>query len=132
MTKFMPFYYDEKGFYSNDKSFILTGTHISFLVAFLNSSLFKFCFADNFPPLFGGSRELRKIFFDKIPVLKVSDAIDAEFRSLVLDIQKEYSDEKAKAIDQRIFDLYGLTQEEREAIGYIDFHNNGEETDDDE
>ena len=53
-------------------------------------------------------------------------------RSLVLDIQKEYSGEKAKAIDQRIFDLYGLTQEEREAIGYIDFHNNGEETDDDE
>jgi hypothetical protein len=50
----------------------------------------------------------------------------------VLDIQKEYSDEKAKAIDQRIFDLYGLTQEERDAIGYIDFHNNGEETDDDE
>ena len=28
--------------------------------------------------------------------------------------------------------LYGLTQEEREAIGYIDFHNNGEEADDDE
>ena len=27
---------------------------------------------------------------------------------------------------------YGLTQEEREAIGYIDSHNNGEETDDDE
>ena len=27
---------------------------------------------------------------------------------------------------------YGLTQEEREAIGYIDFHNDGEETDDDE
>jgi hypothetical protein len=50
----------------------------------------------------------------------------------VLDIQKEYSDEKAKAIDQRIFDRYGLTQEEREAIGYIDFPNNGEETDDDE
>ena len=53
-------------------------------------------------------------------------------RELVLDIQKEYSDEKAKAIDQRIFDLYGLTQEERDVIGYIDFHNNGEETDDDE
>ena len=31
-----------------------------------------------------------------------------------------------------VYDLYGLTQEEREAIGYIDFHNNGEETDDDE
>ena len=27
---------------------------------------------------------------------------------------------------------YGLTQEEREAIGYIDFHNNGEDAHDDE
>jgi len=133
MTKFMPFYYDEKGFYSNDKSFIMSGEHISYLVAFLNSSLFKFCFIDNFPPLFGGSRELRKIFFDKIPVLEVDDATDEEFRTLVLDIQKEYSDEKAKAIDQRIFDLYGLTQEERDAIGYIDYHNNNDnEADDDE
>ena len=53
----------------------------------------------------------------------------------MLDIQNEYSDEKAKAIDQRIFDLYGLTQEERDAIGYIDFHNdedNKSNADDDE
>jgi hypothetical protein len=28
--------------------------------------------------------------------------------------------EKAKAIDQKISDLYGLTPAEREAIGYID------------
>lgn len=133
MTKFMPFYYDEQKFFTNQKCFIITGSHMSYLTAFLNSSLFKFCFFDNFPVLFGGSRELSKIFFDKIPVLEVDDATDAEFRELVLDIQKEYSDEKAKAIDQRIFDLYGLTQEERDTIGYIDFHsNNDNEPDDDE
>ena len=133
MTKFVPFYYDEQKFFTNQKCFIVTGKHISYLTAFLNSSLFKFCFMDNFPTLGEDRRELSKIFFEKIPVLKVSDATDAEFRSLVLDIQKEYSDEKAKAIDQRIFDLYGLTQEEREAIGYIDFHNNNDnEPDDDE
>ena len=133
MTKFMPFYYDEQKFFTNQKCFIITGSHMSYLTAFLNSSLFKFCFFDNFPVLFGGSRELSKIFFDKIPVLEVDDAIDAEFHELVTDIQKEYSDEKAKAIDQRIFDLYGLTQEERDAIGYIDFHsNNDNEPDDDE
>jgi len=133
MTKFMPFYYDEQKNFTNQKCFIITGTHMSYLTAFLNSSLFKFCFFDNFPVLFGGSRELSKIFFEKIPVLEVDDATDAEFHSLVLDIQKEYSDKKAKAIDQRIFDLYGLTQEERDAIGYIDFHNNNDnEPDDDE
>lgn len=119
MTKYLPFYYDENKFYGNDKSFMIAGKHLSYLTAFLNSSLFKFCFIDNFPELLGGTRELRKIFFDKIPIKEVSDKVDAEFRTLVLDIQAEYSDEKAKAIDQKIFDLYGLTPEEREAIGYI-------------
>lgn len=71
-----------------------------------------------------------KIYFEQIPVMGVDDATDAEFRELVLDIQKEYSDEKAKAIDQKIFDLYGLTQEERDMIGYIDYHNNNEEDND--
>jgi len=132
MTKYMPFCYDEKGYYGNDKSFMIAGNHISYLAAFLNSSLFKFCFRDKFPELLGGTRELRKIFFDKIPVLEVDDATDAEFRTLVLDIQKEYSDEKAKAIDQRIFDLYGLTQEERDAIGYIDFHKDNDAEDGDD
>ena len=132
-TKFMPFYFDENGYLTTKTCFIMVGEHISFLTAFFNSSLFKFCFRDNFVALFGGARSLGKTYFEKIPVLEVSDAIDAEFRTLVLDIQKEYSDEKAKAIDQRIFDLYGLTQEERDAIGYIDYHNNNDnEPDDDE
>ena len=133
MTKYLPFYYDEQKYYTNQKCFIITGAHMSYLTAFFNSSLFKFCFLDNFPTLGEDRRELSKIYFEKIPILEVDDATDAEFRTFVLDIQKEYSDEKAKAIDQRIFDLYGLTQEERDAIGYIDYHNNNDnEPDDDE
>lgn len=132
-TKFMPFVYDDQRYLANKTCFIMVGEHLFYLVAFFNSSLFKYCFRDNFGALFGGARGMSKVFFEKIPVLEVSDAIDAEFRDLVLDIQQNYSDEKAKAIDQRIFDLYGLTQEERDAIGYIDFHNNNDnETDDDE
>lgn len=133
MTKYLPFYYDEQKYYTNQKCFIITGAHMSYLTAFFNSSLFKFCFLDNFPTLGEDRRELSKIYFEKIPVLEVDDATDVEFRTLVLDIQKEYSDEKAKTIDQRIFDLYGLTQEECDAIGYIDYHNNNDnEPDDDE
>lgn len=132
-TKFMPFYLDENGYLTTKTCFIMVGEHISYLTAFFNSSLFKFCFRDNFVALFGGARSLGKTYFEKIPVLEVDDTIDAEFRELVLDIQKEYTDEKAKAIDQRIFDLYGLTKEERDAIGYIDFHSdNDNDTDDDE
>lgn len=130
MTKYLPFVYDESGILTNPKCYILTGIHIAFLTAFFNSSLFKYCFRDNFPTLGEDRRELQKTHFEKIPVIEVDDVTDAEFRELVLDIQKEYSDEKAKAIDQKIFDLYSLTQEERDMIGYIDYHNNSEEDND--
>lgn len=122
MTKYMPFYYDEKEFFQNDKSFMITGLHTAFLTAFLNSSIFKFCFIDNFPELLGGTRELRKIFFDKIPVLRVTDKINDEFAKLIDDIQKEYSKEKAIQIDERLFDLYNLSTEEREIIGFVEIN----------
>ena len=120
MTKYMPFYYDVKGFYQNDKSFMITGKHLSYLTAFLNSSLFKFCFRDAFPELQGGTRELRKVFFDKITIKQVNDEEEKQFAVLVNDIQDAYSKEKAINIDERLFDLYGLTEEERSAIGFIE------------
>ena len=120
MTKYLPFYYDEKGFYQNDKSFMITGAHVSYLAAFLNSSLFKFCFRDNFPELLGGTRELRKIVFDKIPVKKVSDSVNDKFRRKVNEIQSDYTKEQAIKIDNVLFDLYNLTDEERRQIGFID------------
>ena len=121
MTKFLPFYYDEKGFYQNDKSFMITGERIAFLTAFLNSSLFKKCFLENFPELQGGTRELRKIFFDKIPVIMVEQAIDDEFRILLEQIQTHWDRNIAIHIDQKIFDQYGLSKDEREVIGFIEF-----------
>ncbi|MDO5524278.1 MAG: hypothetical protein Q4G48_09580 [Bacteroidia bacterium] len=125
MTKFMPFYYDEKAFFQNDKSFMITGTHIAFLTAFFNSSLFKFCFRDNFPELQGGTRELRKIFFDKIPVIQVSNETDAVFRYKISEMQNNLTNEFDTSqleleIDNMIFDLYDLTEDEKEIIGFIE------------
>ena len=63
---------------------------------------------------------MSKIFFDKIPVIKVNNNIDFEFAVLVNDIQKDYTKEKAIYIDNIIFDLYKLSDREREEIGYIE------------
>ena len=82
--------------------------------------MFKFCFRDNFPELLGGTRELRKIFFDKIPVKKVSDSVNDKFRRKVNEIQSDYTKEQAIKIDNLLFDLYNLTDEERRQIGFID------------
>jgi len=125
MTKYLPFYLDDKGFMQNDKSFMITGKHIAFLTAFLNSSVFKYCFIDNFPELQGGTRELRKIFLDKIPVFELSDKTNKGFERLVLKLQDLITKQKPTKeieleIDEKIFDLYALTKEERKTIGFIE------------
>ncbi len=82
--------------------------------------MFKFCFRESFPELQGGTREMSKIFFDKVPILQVTDKINNEFAKLIDDIQNEYTKEKAIQIDERLFDLYGLTSEERQSIGLVE------------
>ena len=121
MTKFLPFVYDTSGLVTNQKCFIITGKRLAFLTAFLNSSLFKFCFADKFPELQGKTRELSKIFMDEIPVVEVSEDEEVRFLMLVEATQRNISKEKLLEIDNAIFDLYQLTKEEREYVGFIDF-----------
>ena len=120
MTKYMPFVYDEAYFLTNQKCFIITGQNMAYLTAFLNSSLFKYCFRDSFPELQGGTRELSKIFFDKIPVKQVSLEQNEKFRKIVYSVQSDYTIEQTKSIDNLLFDLYNLTVEERKAIGYVE------------
>ena len=118
MTKYMPFVFDDKDYLTNQKCFIITGERMAFLTAFLNSSLFKFCFRDSFPELQGGTRELSKIFFDNIPVLKIED--ESPYIRAVKDIQSEFSHTKALMIDKMLFDAYGLSDEDIDAIGYVE------------
>ena len=120
MTKYMPFVYDDKKYLTNQKCFIITGENVAYLTAVFNSSLFKYCFRDSFPELQGGTRELSKIFFEKISVCKVTDAQNLLFQEVIEDIQKEYTEQKAQRIDSMLFDLYNLTAEERKTIGFVE------------
>ena len=105
MTKYMPFVYDESMYFTNQKCFIVT-----------------VCFRDSFPELQGGTRELSKIFFDKIPVKQISTAQNEVFREAINKIQSDYTQTLAIYIDSLIFDLYNLTDEERATIGYIEIN----------
>ena len=90
MTKFLPFYFDDRtGYFTNDKGFIINSQAepLPYLVAFLNSHLFRCCFRDNFPELMGNTYEVRKIFVDKIPVKKPTTAEVSLFERLVPLIQ---------------------------------------------
>jgi type II restriction/modification system DNA methylase subunit YeeA len=117
MTKFLPFTFDKSGFYTNQKCFILTGNNLEYLVSFFNSKLFKYCFEENFPELQGNTRELNKVIFEQIPVKTISDEtpfIEKVNQILAAKKLEPTADTTVleKEIDQLIYQLYDLTEEE--------------------
>jgi len=77
MTSVFPFMYDESGMLGNDKTFILTSNDDSisllFLTAVFNSSLTKLWIWHNCPELLGGTREIRKVYFEHFPVPQANE-----------------------------------------------------------
>ena len=85
MTSVFPFTYDETGSFSNDKSFIITLRHsdsgehgsigeesseilLKALLAIFNSNLVKLWIWYNCPELMGGTREIRKAYFENLRI----------------------------------------------------------------
>jgi hypothetical protein len=127
MTKYLPFVYDKGSFYTNQKCFILTGDQLGYLTAFFNSLLFKYVYRDDFPELQGGTRELSKIFFEKISVKKLNDHQIIEklenMVSRISDIKKGSSefDSLDRELNELIFDIYELTETEKESVRKFKF-----------
>ena len=102
----------------------MTGESIEYLVCFLNSSLFKFCFAHNFSEIQGNTRVLSKVIFEQIPVKQISEKEQQPFIEKVdqiLSLKKDNPDADTSAlereIDLMVYALYGLSEEE---IGIIE------------
>lgn len=72
MTSAFPFIFDDKGFFGNDKTFMITATNDSvdlrYLTAIFNSKLCKLWIWYNCPELQGGTREIRKVYFENFPI----------------------------------------------------------------
>ncbi len=126
ITKFMNFTYDlNEHYFVNNKCFIITGEFLEYLTCFLNSKLFRYCFIDNFPELLGGTRELRKIFFQEIPVKEVSVSENLVFKDILSQIMfmktnNEDSSAIESAMNNLIYNHYGLSEIEIKAIDDFD------------
>lgn len=72
MTSLFPFIFDDKGYYGNDKTFMITATEdnidLKALTAIFNSKLCKLWIWYNCPELQGGTREIRKVYFENFPI----------------------------------------------------------------
>ena len=125
-AKIPSFYLDTEGYYFNDKAFMVVGHHIGYLTAFFNSALFQYCFFEEFPPIQGGNREMRKVILERIPVKDVTDEEDAEYERRVMEIQQMKRDglqteEKEHELDLMILAHYGITEPEQQSIFFSKF-----------
>jgi TaqI-like C-terminal specificity domain/Eco57I restriction-modification methylase len=84
MVKDISFAFDVKGFYTNQKCFIMTGEKLKYLLGVLNSKLFRYAFEENFPELQGNSREINKVIINEIPI-KVPNEIEEKNISIIAD-----------------------------------------------
>ncbi|MFZ1498079.1 MAG: Eco57I restriction-modification methylase domain-containing protein, partial [Saprospiraceae bacterium] len=123
MTLFLPFIFDDEKYYTNQKCFIITSkvTNLKFLIGFLNSKVSHRWIRENCPELQGGTRELSKIFFENIPIPPVSETDQIPYVDLVEQIltKKELGEDTTdleNQIDQLVYELYDLTEEEIKII----------------
>ncbi|MFN3408983.1 MAG: Eco57I restriction-modification methylase domain-containing protein [Limisphaerales bacterium] len=109
ITKWLGFYLDRNdNYFPNNKAFIINsrGDSLGYLTAFFNSTLFRCCYIDDFPTQGEDRRELRKIFFEKIPVKKPASQQAAVFEKLVPLVQfaKRAGSEAAAAFLEDLID----------------------------
>lgn len=94
MTSIFPFIYDEKGFFGNDKTFMITTNddtvNLKFITAIFNSKLCKLWIWYNCPELQGGTREIRKVYFENfhipldVDMQPLADLTDAQIQNVSL------------------------------------------------
>ena len=123
MTLFLPFIFDKNRFYTNDKGFIITSKtlNLKFLTAYFCSKFSSKWIRENCPELQGGTRELRKVFFENIPIPQFSQAIENLFvkrLDKIVSLKSEGKDTTAleQQIDNLVYKLYELTYQEVKAI----------------
>jgi len=112
--------YDEQGMYLTNSAYFLTSkqTDLKFLLAILNSKLVDFYFSQITAKIAGGRKRYTKQYVEQIPIPPLSAEEQAPFVALVEQIlakkqQGEDTSDLENEIDEKVFALYGLTEEEK-------------------
>lgn len=118
---FPRFGYDKKGIYSDKTVFMGIGSHLKYLLAFLNSSLGKWLIMEYVTKLDTGGYMMQKVFLDKIPVFVPSSKQEKEIVAVIdkiLEAREQNKDSKIleEKINLLVYNLYELTPEEQKII----------------
>ena len=113
------FAYDESGFYSNNTIFFITGNDLKYLISILNSKVAKWYFNEISTSSGMGTNRWLKYKIELLPIKQplVEDKLKIEnLASEILEQKKQSLNaditELETQIDQLVYELYGLTEEE--------------------
>lgn len=126
MTTRFPFSFDERGSFSNQRTFILTfpdTDYLLFLTGLFNSLLSKLWMWFHCPELNGGTRELSETYFENFPV----PSLQADAQGKVIELTKAIIEKKKQtrecdtsseeeAIEAILARHYGITEEEKASL----------------
>lgn len=132
ITSRFQFSYDEKGLFCNNKAFIIVSEDselLKLLTGIFNSSITKLWIWHHCPELMGGTREIRKVFFENFPVPILPSEIRERIVSIVnAIIEKKEADSNAeiesdkRKIDDILADFYELSNDEKIALqAFVNF-----------
>jgi adenine-specific DNA-methyltransferase len=123
------FAYDDKKFYTNQTAYIMTGENLKFLLGVLNSKISKWYMQNLAYSLSEGAQRWIKQYVEQIPIPPLTPQTQPLADQVVQKVQEiltltqspdfETSQEKQqkvkeleREIDQLVYKLYGLTEEE--------------------
>ena len=117
------FAYDDSGMYGEVTTFVMTGEGVKYLCALLNAQLIRW-FLQHVAPTSGmGTLRWKKVYVEAIPIPNISAEEQRPFIRLVDEIlEAKAADPDAdtgeleREIDELVYGLYGLTEEENTAI----------------
>ena len=117
------FAYDNSGIYGEATTFVMTGKYLMYLCAVLNAKLTGWFLQQAAPTSGMGTLRWKKVYVEAIPIPEISAAKQRPFIRLVEGIlEAKTSDpdadtsEQEAEIDEMVYELYGLTNEEVTAI----------------
>ena len=117
------FVFDDQGFYTNDKCFIMYGKHLKYLLAILNSKVSEWYFNQISVTSGMGTNLWKKYKVEQLPIKEISESVQQPLIQLVEKIlAQKREDPKADTqvfedeIDRLVFDLYMLTEAERAVV----------------
>ena len=121
MTLEGKFTIDKNKYFLNNTTYYITGENLYYLIAVLNSKIATFYMRLISSSLGSGAIRWIKQFIEQIPIKVVSEEEQEKYKEIVnriIELKKIDKDtqELENQIDEMVYDLYELTEEEKELI----------------